>query len=251
MSFFSTLLILYPIVAAQSCSSQDNVLITFFGYPDNDPPGAGIAYPQCGRSLAGGTGTYDDPISFATAANGDFTPCDIVYLPWVKKYARFEDSCAKCGEDWDSSRRYHIDLWTGSTTVNGGDLQIDCENILPGGHKSIVRNPPNAFETDTTPFFANGNCNRKTFPLGSNLCAVRDGSSSPTEPNAAITTGANFPTTVASSRQQPTTLTATTRITQSSKQQCGWGGHCLGAPCRDENDCDGQLICTNSKCASL
>ncbi|KAI4235781.1 MAG: hypothetical protein L6R40_006376 [Gallowayella cf. fulva] len=155
---------LFQFVAAQSCSPQDNVLITFYGYPDNDPPGAGIAYTQCGRSLAGGTGTYDDPISFATAADGPFTPCDIVYLPWVKKYARFEDTCAQCAQDWDNSRQYHIDLWTGSTTVNGGNTQIECENSLPGGQQTIVRNPSNSFEMDTNPFFASGNCNRKTFP---------------------------------------------------------------------------------------
>ena len=88
--------VLFLNAAAQSCSPLDDVKITFFGYPDNSPPGAGIAYNQCGHSLAGGTGTYDDPITFATATDGDFNVCDVVYLPWVKKYARYEDDCEQC-----------------------------------------------------------------------------------------------------------------------------------------------------------
>ena len=37
----------------------------------------------------------------------------------------------------------HIDIWTGSSTVNGGQNQINCEdNLTFGGQYSIVRNPP-------------------------------------------------------------------------------------------------------------
>ena len=83
---------------SKSCSSLDNVKITFFGYPDNSPPGAGIAWTNCGHSLAGGTGSYDDPITFATAPDGDFKVCDVVYLPYLRKYARYEDDCEQCSK---------------------------------------------------------------------------------------------------------------------------------------------------------
>lgn len=37
----------------------------------------------------------------------------------------------------------HIDIWTGSSTVNGGQDQINCEdNLTFGGQYSIVRDPP-------------------------------------------------------------------------------------------------------------
>ncbi|KAL8825188.1 MAG: hypothetical protein Q9191_004566 [Dirinaria sp. TL-2023a] len=223
--------------AAQSCSPLSDVKITFFGYPDNSPPGAGLAFTQCGHSLAGGTGSYDDPISFATATDGDFKVCDVVYLPWVKKYARYEDDCEQCGEDWDKNHEYHIDLWTGSTTENGGQTQIDCENSLPGGPQTIVRNPPKNLETDTAPFFANGNCNRKTYPVGSDtsLCSSSSGGGGGSS---------------ATSTYTPTTLASTTKpATPSQSAKCTWTGHCLGAPCQDYNDCDGQLICTDHQCA--
>ncbi|KAL1866294.1 hypothetical protein VTK73DRAFT_4824 [Phialemonium thermophilum] len=30
---------------------------------------------------------------------------------------------------------------------------------------------------------------------------------------------------------------------------CTWAGHCQGAPCHDENDCDGDLVCRSGACA--
>src|SRR4051794_570915 len=40
--------------------------VTFYGWPDNSPPGPAIAYPVI-HSQADGTGSYADPITFATA----------------------------------------------------------------------------------------------------------------------------------------------------------------------------------------
>lgn len=96
--YFSCLPLLALTASAQTCSPLGDVKITFFGWPDNSPPGAGIAWTKCGHSVAGGTGSYDDPITFATATDGDFAVCDIVYLPYVKKYARYEDDCEQCSE---------------------------------------------------------------------------------------------------------------------------------------------------------
>jgi len=45
-------------------------------------------------------------------------------------------------DDYDNGES-HIDIWTGSSTVSGGDSQIDCEDDLTeGGTYSIVRDPP-------------------------------------------------------------------------------------------------------------
>lgn len=37
----------------QACSTKSNVKVTFFGYPDNDPPSGQIAY-NCGRGFTAG-----------------------------------------------------------------------------------------------------------------------------------------------------------------------------------------------------
>jgi hypothetical protein len=85
---------------AQGCSITDGVATTFYGAPDNDPPGAGTAYNCGGRNfVAGGTGTYADPLTFASAA-GEYSSCEIVYFPYLKKYLRYEDFCQQCSESY-------------------------------------------------------------------------------------------------------------------------------------------------------
>src|SRR5580693_6473343 len=39
--------------------------VTFYGWPDNDPPGKAIAHPVI-HQRAGGDGTYCNPTTFAT-----------------------------------------------------------------------------------------------------------------------------------------------------------------------------------------
>lgn len=46
------------------------------------------------------------------------------------------------------SGKYHIDIWTGSSTVNGGNNQIQCENNLTPNPQSIVRQPPTNLPVD-------------------------------------------------------------------------------------------------------
>lgn len=45
--------------------------------------------------IGSGTGTYSNPLTFASAP-GEFSQCEIIYFPYLKKYLRFEDSCAEC-----------------------------------------------------------------------------------------------------------------------------------------------------------
>jgi hypothetical protein len=44
-----------------------------------------------------GSGTYNDPVTIATAP-GELNVCEIVYLPLLTKYGRYEDDCAQCSE---------------------------------------------------------------------------------------------------------------------------------------------------------
>ena len=145
-------------------------------------------------------------------------------------------------EDWDSSKEYHIDLWTGSTYSNGGDTQIDCENSLTGGPQTIVRDPAKDLPTDTTPFFADGNCNKKTYEVGEggDLC-TGTGSSTPVSSTAA----SSLPTTAT------TLLTSTTKKSGPGPTSCAWKGHSLGAPCETYNDCADPFVCKAGKCSSV
>jgi hypothetical protein len=179
-----------------NCTTIDNVVITFYGYPDNTPPGPIIAYTcpvtstpqkrttdagtshennngywgnfeyssqsqhqclegqQCGQPhlfdrrsrkgsipTAGGTGTYANPVTMASSL-AVLNQCAIYYLPYLQKYIIFSDECVQCEEDANSGI-IHIDIWTGSTTSNGGKIQINCEDALtPDEKHDLIKNPP-------------------------------------------------------------------------------------------------------------
>ncbi|MCJ1455909.1 hypothetical protein MMC28_006266 [Mycoblastus sanguinarius] len=255
---------------AQQCSTVDNVFITFYGWPDNSPPGADNAF-DCGRGkgpdgepIAGGTGTYTDPISFATATDNTNLPqCGMVYLPWLHKYFRNEDDCENCTGMWDSSKTYHIDLWTGSNTQGGGDNQINCEDSLPGGFNTIIKNPPNGLPVDTTPLYdvSSNQCYSTTYPTSddSGLCSGGGGgepsapASSQSSTVAATTTSISVskplpaPTTPGGGGgSTPTTFYTLSTTSSAAEASCTWAGHCLGSPCQTYDDCDGTNICSPS-----
>ncbi|RFU29037.1 hypothetical protein B7463_g7309, partial [Scytalidium lignicola] len=46
----------------------------------------------------------------------------------------------------------------------------------------------------------------------------------------------------------PTTKTTTTSTPASTCAACSWTGHCIGASCSTEDDCDGDLTCTSGFC---
>lgn len=100
--------------------------------PDNSPPGAAIAH-DCGRGYtAGGSGSYDDPLTFASVP-GQYNECEIVWDPYTEKYLRNEDDCATCSGTW-------IDIWTGSNSENGGQAQLNCEDDLTPDHgHNVIR----------------------------------------------------------------------------------------------------------------
>lgn len=53
-----------------------------------------------------GSGTYDDPITIATA-DSELGICETVYIPLLKKYGRHEDDCTQCGK---ISRVTHLEI---------------------------------------------------------------------------------------------------------------------------------------------
>src|SRR5579875_761970 len=63
-------------------ATKVEIFATYYGWYDNTPPGCSTAYkPYC----AGGTGTYRDPITFASYAK-EFPVGTRLYYPTVEKY---------------------------------------------------------------------------------------------------------------------------------------------------------------------
>ena len=131
--------------------------VTFYGWPDNDPAGNGIAYPKLHQG-ASGTGTHADPITFATDPK-EYAPGTILYVPYLKRYVIMEDSCAECITDWKSGK-YHIDLWLDSDGTKMSQV-LACENTLTRESTPVEVDPPADRPVISTPLFdiGTGTCN--------------------------------------------------------------------------------------------
>jgi hypothetical protein len=129
--------------------------VTLYGWPDNSPPGGTIEYPTL-HNTAGGTGSYADPVTYATD-KAELPVGTKVYYPFLKKYFIMEDGCDECDQDWTGHgpdggpNFYHIDLWVGGQGGNA-DKVLDCEDALTQQGNVIV-NPPSNEPVNSTPLF--------------------------------------------------------------------------------------------------
>jgi hypothetical protein len=127
------------------------VEFTLYGWPDNSPPGNAIAYPTI-HQRAGGTGTYADPITFATDRSEE-APGTIIYVPAFLKYAVMEDGCGSCSNDWASSMKYHFDLWLNSDASSDASKVVACEGHWTQNQTTVEINPPPDRIVDPTPLY--------------------------------------------------------------------------------------------------
>jgi len=132
-----------------------DVYITYYGWPDNDPPGNKIAYPKNNNSKAkhdsaGGKGTYEDPVTFASDKDL-FDVGTILYIPYIKKYVVMEDQCATCEENWEEGKK-HIDIWMDSNDDNENKL-YDCQEHWTRTKIKVETDPLKDREVTTVPLF--------------------------------------------------------------------------------------------------
>jgi hypothetical protein len=133
--------------APAGASTTRNFEVTLYGWPDNSPPGDGTAF---GSGHAGGTGTYSNPVTFATD-QAELAPGTVVYYPYLHRYFVMGDECVECDADW-SNGIYHIDMWVGGQGGNTTAV-INCEDNLTQGSAPVILNPPSNEPVDTTPLF--------------------------------------------------------------------------------------------------
>jgi hypothetical protein len=149
--------------AATGASGNSTMRVTAYGAPDNCPPGGRIAHPTI-HQQAGGTGTYDDPITFAGWKKAQ-PPGSRYYIHELQKYIIMEDDCEEC-----EGNAHHIDLWIGPDSLPSETVSaniISCENKLTGSY-TVESNPGHSYHVNTQPLFsaggANGGCIRPITP---------------------------------------------------------------------------------------
>jgi hypothetical protein len=159
--------------AKPAATSTARFFVTLYGFVDNSPPSAIISNPVI-HSKAGGTGTYQDPVTFATDTREE-KPGTIVYYAYLKKYFIMEDTCTECSKDWTGNNgdnpvpprnghRWRIDMWAGGDkrSLHNPDKQalLACEDALTQSNGGIVTlSPPKTLPVDTTPIY---NANTRT-----------------------------------------------------------------------------------------
>jgi hypothetical protein len=144
-------LALAPATAAHA-STTYNMYVTLYGWPDNSPPGNDIAYPVI-HDGAGGTGTYSDPVTFATDKS-ELAAGTRVYYPYLKKYFVMEDDCAECDGDWNGSGYRHIDLWAGGSNATASQVLACEDKLTQDGQVPVIVNPPSSETVSGTPIFS-------------------------------------------------------------------------------------------------
>lgn len=127
--------------------SAATATITFYGWPDNDPPGKAIAHPVV-HQRAGGDGTYCNPTTFATErANNRAIPYGTkIYVPFLKQYFVREDDCAPSGPPVGHGNngcyKLWFDLWIGGNAASRTKAVVDCENAMtPNGKVPVIVDP--------------------------------------------------------------------------------------------------------------
>jgi hypothetical protein len=156
----------HPSAAAAKQPKSVEVYATYYGWYDNTPPGCATAYSGC----AHGTGTYKDPITFASDKH-EFPVGTILYYPTIEKYVRMGDDCQECDQDWSGKgpdggpRLHHVDIWIGGKGGNEFDV-INCEDGLTQGMPDgsplltpFIEHPPSNLPVSTERLF-NSRTNR-------------------------------------------------------------------------------------------
>lgn len=145
---------------AASGSRVVRAYATYYGWYDNTPPGCSIAYrPYC----AGGRGSYDDPITFASDPR-EFPVGTRLYYPSLEKYFVMADQCQECSADWSGRGPdggpglHHVDLWIGGRGAERAALE--CEDALTETKASgaplltsFIEDPPAGLPVSREPLF--------------------------------------------------------------------------------------------------
>ncbi|TCO49706.1 hypothetical protein EV192_11476 [Actinocrispum wychmicini] len=123
--------------------------IGYYSARDNSPAGTrAIAFPNSRHREAGGTGTFDDPLTLA-AGKGQMAVGTKVYVPDVQRYFVMEDLCSFCANG-------DILLWAGAATDSGVSA---CERSLT--RNSLRRyevDPPAGLPVAAGDLYQNGRC---------------------------------------------------------------------------------------------
>jgi hypothetical protein len=148
-----------PDLLAQGPVRNLHIWLTGYSFQDNTPPSSATVSAPILHKVAGGTGTYNDPITVAVpghASDGDMAwkGGTRFYLPTVQRYAVVEDSGASPAP---SGQDGHLDMWVDG---QGGSKSASdsCMDKITGTGIPAIMNPPPGKPVIVGPITSNGTC---------------------------------------------------------------------------------------------
>jgi hypothetical protein len=157
-----------------SASQVTKAYLTGYSYFDNSPPGsADISHPVL-HNVAGGTGTYSDPITLAVGhslTGGrdvlDWRSGTRFYVPNLRRYFIVEDTCGDgshpqagpCHVGYPAAATTWLDLWIGGKggTNSGSNACMDAIT----GVWSVVINPQPGLATVSGGLYGPDGCTKQ------------------------------------------------------------------------------------------
>ncbi len=131
--------------------------ITGYGWPDNTPKGSAEISNPIIHQLAGGTGTFADPITLAVghSISGNIDTLDYkagtkFYMPNLQKYFIVEDTCGDgntpqngpCHSGYQGN--VWLDIWVGGNSSNQS-ATLACEDAITDTHL-VIQNPGSTYK---------------------------------------------------------------------------------------------------------
>ncbi|WP_147294383.1 hypothetical protein [Arthrobacter sp. RT-1] len=156
--------VLALVLAAGACTNQEpppppedtvgeQVYITAYTWFDNTPPGSPIISHPVLHKTAGGTGTYEDPVTIAVGHSKetgkdvlDYPPGTRIYLPNVRRYFIVEDTCGDgdapeegpchTGAEEFGNASIWLDIWIGGED-EGAEFARRCTREVTGVQTAV------------------------------------------------------------------------------------------------------------------
>lgn len=148
--------------------------VTGYSYWDNTPPGSpAISHPVVHR-VAGGTGTYADPVTIAvghTIQGGtdtlDWPAGTRFYLPYLRRYVMVEDTCGDgptpqngpCHVGYPAPATTWLDIWADGRELSAARADA-CLAGLTDVHTAVL-DPRPGYLVDPGPVIRDGACPRQ------------------------------------------------------------------------------------------
>jgi LysM repeat protein len=147
-------------VTPTGATKQFKIWLTGYSYQDNTPAGSATVSHPILHKVAGGTGTYADPITVAVPGQGSgiWKAGSRFYLPSVKRYVIVEDTGASPAPSGDAG---HLDMWVDGQ--GGSKSESDkCMNQITTQSAAAIYSPPSSLPVIPGPITQNGKCNIPT-----------------------------------------------------------------------------------------